>query len=166
MKTKTIYTEELTKEMKGATIKEIRISPEYLHIATDRGGFLFVVTGDCCSESFFYDFIGVKNLLDHEIVEIEQVELDHKNTKNESNPDSWNGYIEYYGYRIIVEDTRYDRLSAVVSFRNFSNGYYGGEMEWVQESQEKIEAIVDGLTLLTQDILEVEVPEKENDNDF
>jgi hypothetical protein len=88
--------------------------------------------GDCCSQSVFYDFCGVKKLLaGNPVVKVEDIALtdeelavckarDNKNYQEE---------IDVYGYRIITKDPILGEVSSVFSFRNYSNGYYGHGFE-------------------------------------
>lgn len=55
-----MYYEEQFKEMIGAKVGKIFFNEDYLKFDTDKGPFVFSVDGDCCSHSYFHDFIGVK----------------------------------------------------------------------------------------------------------
>lgn len=133
-------------------------------ILTESNTIEFIVTGDCCSHSYFYDFIGVGNLLGNgEIVEAEVIALNledaeyfkkgvlecqmHKNDPetvarvlrvqqalidmgNKDTVDRYSSeYIQVYGYRLTTVSPKWGRVSSVFSFRNSSNGYYGGSIE-------------------------------------
>ena len=125
--------EETFKKMVGATINNIFFSECYLKFRTDSGDFVFSVEGDCCSESCFYDFIGVKNVLGNKIVSIEEIQLEANDIIKDKYGDlkdkkGGNEDIKVYGYRITCEHPEYGEVSGVFSFRNYSNGYYGGWM--------------------------------------
>lgn len=108
-------------------IFKIFMNEDNLKFVTDQGNVVFSVDGDCCSRSVFYDFIGVKKLLNNgPIKAVEEISLtadEDKDTKQ------YQEAIQAYGYRIITEDKELGEVSSVFSFRNYSNGYYGGSME-------------------------------------
>jgi hypothetical protein len=118
----------------GKTVREIWMNRDYLTFVTDDGPTTFTVYGDCCSDSFFFDFYGVGNVIDREVVAFEKVDLSpgdpgyHPETYEVENEGYW-VETEVYGYRLITEHERFGHVSAVLSFRNESNGYYGGWME-------------------------------------
>lgn len=123
------------KRLIGKKINQIFMSEEYLQFETYGGSICFTVYGDCCSRSYFYDFIGADKIINKKVVEVKCVAIDIKDTDIKS---SRNGMrdkieedddIEVYGYQVVVEDPEFGELTAVFSFRNASNGYYGGEIE-------------------------------------
>jgi hypothetical protein len=73
--------------------------------------------GECCSESWWADIVGVKQLIGAQVSKIEQVDLDipdcDKRTRQESD--------EIYCFKVIT-----DKGECELIFRNSSNGYYGG----------------------------------------
>lgn len=103
----------------GKIIEKIFISDTYICFVTNKGILNFDVYGDCCSTSYFSEFVGVENLLKGtEVKSVEEIP--------EKDCDGF--YDEFgilYGFRIVTED-QYGERSAVISFRNDSNGYYGG----------------------------------------
>lgn len=129
----------MLKELIGKTVKKIYFNENYLKFETDSGNFVYGVRGDCCSTSYFYDFYGVKNLLNNgKIISIKEVELNPtdieiggniKKDKKLSDDD-----IKVYGYQLTTENEKFGEMTSVFSFRNYSNGYYGGYME---ESNDK-----------------------------
>lgn len=136
-------------DLVGKKIDKIFINSEYLKFVTSEGNFTYVVQGDCCSHSYFYDFYGVKNLIENgKIIDIKTVELLPSDVfylnKNYSNE------IKVYGFQITTEG-KYGEVTSVFSFRNSSNGYYGG---WIK----KLEIETDKeLPELTDDILEIKL---------
>lgn len=124
----------------GARVNAILMSEGRLVFQTDRGLVGYYVDGDCCSTSYFFDFYGVRNLLDNgPVLAFEKVELSpgdvgyHAETWD---PDlvqrKYQDCVKVYGYRITTEDTRFGPVSSVFSFRNDSNGYYGGDMYLIE----------------------------------
>lgn len=107
----------------GKRVKKVFIDDDCLVFETDKGNIGYVVEGDCCSRSYFHDFIGVKNLFGKEVKAVEEIEVDKSHTKKEAEEKE---ETQWYGYRIITEDAIFGEMSSVFSFRNESNGYYGG----------------------------------------
>lgn len=139
---------ETLKDLVGKKINKIFLNQEYLKFETNEGNFVYTVFGDCCSSSFFYDFYGVKNLLEAGVVkEVKEVEL-HP-TDLFVIPDKGD-CTAVYGFSITVEPKEYDYYgdrTAVFSFRNESNGYYGG---WIKKKEDR-----EVLPEITDDVIEV-----------
>lgn len=114
------------KDLVGRKITRVYVNQEYLKFDTDGPSYTYSVDGDCCSHSYFYDFYGVANLLENgKITEIKGVELHPTDLMIEDTSDD----IKVYGYQITTESERgYGPVTAVFSFRNSSNGYYGGDI--------------------------------------
>jgi len=119
----------------GKTVREIWMNEQYLKFVTDQGVVIFEVEGDCCSHSYFFDFYGVANVLGREVVDFSSVSLSpgdpgyRPETFENGVGDVQYDYVQVYGYRITTEHPSFGHVSAVLSFRNSSNGYYGGWME-------------------------------------
>jgi hypothetical protein len=114
-------------QLVGADVANIAMNQEYLAFNTDKGIFGFYVEGDCCSWSYFYDFHGVlKLLVNGQVVSVESVDLDASDYTRVSDRGEC---LQVYGYRIISESPIWGEQSSVFSFRNESNGYYGGWMD-------------------------------------
>lgn len=114
------------------SIKKIYMNEDYLKFETNYGNLVLTVVGDCCSQSVFYDFVGVKKLLSgNKIVKVEVVTLTDEERKIAVARDNkrYQEEISVYGYRIITQDPILGEVSSVFSFRNYSNGYYGGWMD-------------------------------------
>lgn len=111
----------------GKTIKQILWNDEWLQFNTDRGLYLFGVDADCCSESYFFDFYGVKWLLmGSPIVETRAVEL-HPTVELTGPQEE----VQVYGYAMTTIHPVWGAVTSIFSFRNASNGYYGGSLELV-----------------------------------
>lgn len=117
----------------GTKIERIFFNEDYLKLITDKGSFVFTVDADCCSRSIFYDFVGVEKLLKNgEVIEVGSIELEPddissagggmKDKKGEDDD------IKVYGYKLVTVDPIFGPVTSVFSFRNYSNGYYGGEL--------------------------------------
>lgn len=107
----------------GKEITAIYIGEYKLVFDTTTGKIAYKVEGECCSHSYFYDFVGVDKLLkNRKVVAVADIKLDEV-----QNEDEWE-YIKVYGYSITTENPKFGEVTSVLSFRNSSNGYYGGEM--------------------------------------
>ena len=109
------------KKLIGKTVKSIYIdreSQEYLKFRTDTGDFVYKTDGDCCSETWFADIIGIASLLNEKIINVEEIEMpectDNRTRQEED---------VIYCYKIQTCKGHTD-----IIFRNSSNGYYGGEI--------------------------------------
>lgn len=113
----------------GKTIKRIFMNEDFLKFETDLGNVTFMVYGDCCSSSYFHDFIGVEKLLKgNPVVSVKSIDLDATDSKVQVNRHDYDS-IQCYGYEIVTEDPQFGEVTSVFSFRNSSNGYYGGSLE-------------------------------------
>ncbi|OBJ40261.1 hypothetical protein A5630_25255 [Mycolicibacterium mucogenicum] len=113
-------------EIVGKKVLGVYISEEYLVLETDQGRVAFDVEGDCCSYSYFYDIVGADKLIANgPIVEVNELDLSEQN--HDANYES----IAVYGYEFVSEHPVWGEQTTVVSFRNASNGYYGGWMQMV-----------------------------------
>lgn len=110
----------------GASIRRIGFSKQQLQFETSKGQLDYQVHGDCCSSSEFWDFFGVEHLLKNgEVLDVEEIALDPADGR----PTDDDECVQYYGYRITTEHPVFGKVSSVFSFRNLSNGYYGGWLE-------------------------------------
>lgn len=132
----------MTDAIVGKTITGILFGENYLTLETKEGDIFLGVEGDCCSRSYFFDFYGVENLLRSKVIRFEPVSLSpgdvgyHEATYDvsEVEDDYYGNYVQVYGYRFITEHPLFGELTSVLSFRNESNGYYGGWMLLVPET--------------------------------
>lgn len=137
-----IETDEIKNAIVGKTLKSIRYDDQHLFLIFDDEYLSLTVYGDCCSYSYFYDFYGVEKILNHKITDFKEVDLDPTDLKASHDGDR----IQVYGYKIVCErsadDYQWDKEpTAVFSFRNDSNGYYGGSLENGGELDEKVPVI-------------------------
>lgn len=131
----------------GKTITGILFSEAYLTLETTEGDINLVVIGDCCSNSYFFDFYGVKNLLRSKVIRFESVSLSpgdvgyHEETYDVSKVEDTciGNFVQVYGYRFITEHPLFGELTSVLSFRNESNGYYGGWMELTKKANHAVQ---------------------------
>lgn len=120
----------------GKKITNIRMDENYLIFHTDTNETVsFTVEGDCCSNSYFFDFYGVRQLLDAgKVTSTEEVSLSPgdpgyraETFENGVGYDDWED-TKVYGFRISAVHPLFGEISGILSFRNDSNGYYGGWM--------------------------------------
>lgn len=129
-------------DLVGRKVKDIFMGDEYLcFVALDpadpfgNGVVAFQVEGDCCSTSEFFDFYGVEALLSNgAVTHVDEVDLSPGDVGYK--PETWEegvvheyDEVQVYGYRITTEHPTFGPQYSVFSFRNTSNGYYGGWME-------------------------------------
>lgn len=118
------------KELIGKKVKEIYVDSNlqtYLKFVTDQGDLYYYADGDCCSESYFAEILGVSNLLQQTcaVLSVENIELGvAEGTRQDVDA--------IYGIKINFSDPNdyYGPSCALVIFRNSSNGYYGGSCEY------------------------------------
>jgi len=139
----------------GRSVNAIRMGDQDLGFITDQGPVGFGVEGDCCSHSYFYDFYGVRNLLDNgpitswECVALEPGDAGYVTDANRDNKaGEWGAdQVQSYGYRLFTVHPQWGEVSSVFSFRNDSNGYYGGYLTCDESGEDEWRL----LKLLTDD---------------
>lgn len=116
------------KELLNKTIKKIFISDDsiYLKFETNDGEFVYEAVGDCCSQSWFHEIIGVDCLLNATVNNIEDCELNRL-------VDEYSDVIEIYCHKFKTNKGYCD-----IIYRNSSNGYYGGWTELYTYTQKYI----------------------------
>ncbi len=117
-------------DLVGKKIEHIFMNSDSLRFNTDQGDFTYGVEGDCCSGSYFYDFTGVNKLLGYIVKSIEEIDIEDNGQDHEGHES-----LSFYGYRFITEDPEFGEVSSVMSFRNDSNGYYGGWLDKVSNRE-------------------------------
>ena len=108
----------------GRVLNGIKISPDNCAISllTDVGVLYADAVGDCCSSSWI-EHIEVPALgMPALIVAVE--DLDMLDLGDQDGHEC----MQYYGYKITT-----DSGDLVIDYRNSSNGYYGGWLQWQDE---------------------------------
>lgn len=125
----TMPTPHILSPLVGKNIFAIHWSDYHLQFDTRSGeSFAFTVEGDCCSHSYFHDFFGVDKLLNNpEVIAVGDVSLRQDDPINRG----YDEYTEVYGYELVTVDPIWGEVTSVFSFRNESNGFYGG---WMTEA--------------------------------
>ena len=128
-------------ELVGQTIEKLEVSSDqHLLRFTTTGGqpIVYQAEGDCCSESWFADIVGVKALLppprpargDRAITKVEPLLLPFYNVHDGRGRQEED---QVYGYALSVQPWGV----TVIAFRNSSNGYYGGWVELASPTEGK-----------------------------
>lgn len=108
--------------LQGRTVTKILMEPGEgrMHLeCADGDTIMFVTDGDCCSETWFADIVGVCALLNEPITLAEEVDIadsGDNRTRQE--------YDRFYGFKLYTAKGCCDFI-----YRNSSNGYYGGDCE-------------------------------------
>lgn len=123
----------------GKTITGIWWSEETLTFETNEGLVTYWVDGDCCSHSYFFDFYGVEHLLSNgPVTAFEHHDLTEGDPGFKVEASKYaDDLTQVYGYRFTTEHPKFGQVTSVLSFRNESNGYYGGSMELASEGSIK-----------------------------
>lgn len=119
-------------ELKNKIIKEINVFGDYhdnIQFVTNKGDVCYSAYGDCCSSSFFSDIWNAENIIGQEITDVEDIELQEGEAPNRYAKED--DYEQVYGIKITS-----NKGSCVIIFRNHSNGYYGGSIEFTNRSPE------------------------------
>ncbi len=147
------YLDTTIEKLIGRTIKKIYMNENYLKFETNLGDIVFMVEGDCCSHSYFHDFLGVDKLLKgNPVISAKGIPLTTEDSQVKVNRNDYD-FIECYGYEIVTEDPKFGEVTSVFSFRNSSNGYYGGSLGNAPEDTEvKPEITIDVLEALREEV--------------
>lgn len=111
------------KELVGKKINGLFVNSDQslLVFDTDGGDVAYRTWGDCCSETWFADIVGVPALLGGIVAsadDVEMADVEDGRTRQE--------YDHLYGVKI-----KTDKGYADIVYRNSSNGYYGGSIDHV-----------------------------------
>ena len=130
----------MMQELLGKYPTKLWVSPDQhaLIIETSGGDYKYETEGDCCSESWFADIIGVDALLHGEILGINYTQMDSIENAHRSRQED----DKLYKVEITTVEGHCD-----IIFRNSSNGYYGG---WMNPG-EKVDEIPDDFKEITND---------------
>ncbi|AHB29646.1 hypothetical protein SEA_ARCHETTA_37 [Mycobacterium phage Archetta] len=133
----------------GKKVLAIYMDDQSLILETDQGTVGFGVKGDCCSWSYFYDIYGADKLLSNgPVIEVNEIDL------SDQNHDQDGESIQVYGYEFVTEHPIWGEQTTVVSFRNSSNGYYGG---WMYDLEYPERVDVGRLQFVTEEYHDVEL---------
>lgn len=116
------YRKDQMNMLEGQRIKQINISEDSLFITTNKGTHKFRIEGDCCSHSYFHEFLNVNQMLTWVAKSVEEIDMPEVPIEEYG---EYEESILAYGYKFHTEGGY-----GIVVFRNSSNGYYGGYMEY------------------------------------
>lgn len=127
--TQNYYThmDSVMEDLVGKTVSKVEISSgeEVLVVTHDSGRSVYETEGDCCSQTWIADIVGVANLIGHKVIKVESLEVncvDDGRTRQEVD--------SFYGIKLHTTGGYVD-----IVYRNSSNGYYGGSMNRVKEER-------------------------------
>lgn len=110
------------KEFIGKTIKKVEKSPEgyWLRVTFADGSVVIGdCVGDCCSTTWIEGIDNPEALIDSEVIDAADVEMPDLGDMEGKD------VVKYYGFKISTA-----KGTCVFDYRNESNGYYGGWIEW------------------------------------
>lgn len=96
---------------------------------------VYQAEGDCCSETWFADIIGVKALINATIKKVENLELFEYNTDDNRCRQEVD---TAYGIRLTT-----DKGDTDIIYRNSSNGYYCGAVSFIGRIPTSLTPITD-----------------------
>lgn len=104
----------------GEIIINISVCPskERLFLHTNKGKHVYYADGDCCSSSWIEHIDDPISFIDAEIIKI--IEMEDPNIS-----EIGGGFIKYY--QTCIKTTKGDFH---IEYRNSSNGYYGGYLQY------------------------------------
>lgn len=117
------YSEDMRK-LVGHKVMGIFVSDdeEEMIFVTATGAFRYRTFGDCCSQTWFADMVGVKQLIGYTVTFTRSVDMPiPDDTRSRSEED------QNYGIEIGTSGGRCN-----IVYRNASNGYYGGSIDFVE----------------------------------
>lgn len=117
----------------GKIVERVLVSEgeHTLYLVTNAGTLEMATGADCCSESWWADAVGVKQLIGFVVRSIEEIEVPQVEDNR-----SRQEYDQVYGYRVTTSGGACDLI-----FRNSSNGYYGGSCGFAWKPATKVYAI-------------------------
>lgn len=122
----------------GKIVLSLSVSHDqwFLVFDTDEGRITYQTEGDCCSETWFADIVGVKALLGEQVRKVEWVDPENYNVQDGRGRQE---HDQAYGVKLFT-----DKGICDIIFRNSSNGYYGGSIaETAKNPPEDLTAIAD-----------------------
>lgn len=117
------YSEDMRK-LVGHKVMGIFVSndEEEMIFVTATGAFRYRTYGDCCSQTWFADMVGVRQLIGGTVRQAESIPMpEPKDVRSRSEED------QNYGIQLTTE-----LGTCVIVYRNASNGYYGGSIDFVE----------------------------------
>lgn len=118
--------------LRGKRILGVFVGDMDICFRCEDGDQLYLVEGDCCSESWFADLWDIQNLIGYTVDSIREMPQSRYDLDDDRCRQS---YDSVYGIELYTE-----KGMATIIYRNSSNGYYGG---WIRPFNSYT---IDGLT--------------------
>ncbi len=113
----------MSKYLVGHTIREMKIADDKKAILfiTDKENVIAKMDGDCCSDTWVehIEMVSLPAL----VLDVDDIDM-----PNLGNPDEYE-VVAYYGCKITT-----DKGHIIIDYRNSSNGYYGGNISFPDDS--------------------------------
>ncbi len=106
------------KELINKKIENIYVTESELLFETEDSFIKYHVNADCCSNSYYSEIMHPDSILKHVVTSIEELE-------EECGEPTIQNSDTLYGYKI-SSDKQEGLSNCIITFRNSSNGYYGG----------------------------------------
>lgn len=106
----------------GKTITGVHLAEDRLAIRFDIQNSEPVVArvdADCCSYTWVENIEAPEVLIGSPVLVAENLELTRESENTED------GLLQFYGFKIVTA-----KGTCTIDYRNSSNGYYGGSLEW------------------------------------
>ncbi len=107
-----------------------------IHLAADKQAIKFDIEGgepivaradgDCCSVSWIENVENAEALIGSPVLEALNIDMPDSVDREPENHD----VVQFYGFKISTA-----KGTCVIDYRNDSNGYYGGSLEWPSENR-------------------------------
>lgn len=132
-------------KLAGKTVRAVLVAPGEgeMRLVTDDGTLVMSTEGDCCSESWWADAVGVKQLLNAAVTAATEIDMPEPSDADNA-ARTRQECDAVYAVKITTDHGACDLI-----FRNSSNGYYGG---WANYSWTDANAVApEGYRLITED---------------
>ncbi len=116
----------MTNILENKIILDIKIADDQkaLKFITNDGEIIAKTDGDCCSNSWIENIDLPINGFPARVISVDNLDLD-----KESEGEHGSEVTQFYGLKITT-----DKGDILLDYRNESNGYYGGNLHWPDES--------------------------------
>lgn len=114
------------KELIGTKIVKVEMQDDTTIVFNDISGitFSYQTFEDCCSSTWISHISGLNNLLNATVREVKERQFSEEDQKKAEQEGDYD-VLALYGYDIVT-----DKGICFLEFRNNSNGYYGGDLEY------------------------------------
>jgi len=108
--------------LEGRKILDIKIADdkEAIKFITDQGDVIAKTDADCCSHTWVESIELPAGGFPAQVISAEDLDLNKPNASNDEYE-----CLAFYGFKIST-----DKGDIIIDYRNSSNGYYGGSLNW------------------------------------